>query len=63
MKRTLAVMYASYSLRMDGEAIKESTARGHHNYKAVWSPVIWHKLPVLSEQDNCHDRQGVGREQ
>ena len=26
----MAVMYASYSLRMEGEAIKESVVCGHH---------------------------------
>ena len=53
----LAVVYASYSLRM--EAIKESVVCGHHIYKEVWSPVIEQEVQVLSEPNNCHDRQAV----
>ena len=29
--------YTNYSLRMEGETIKESAVRGHHIYKEVWS--------------------------
>ena len=37
IKWQMAVVYASYSLRMKGEAIKESVVRGHHVDKEVWS--------------------------
>ena len=33
----------------------ESTVRGHHVYKASWSPYIGEKLPVQCEVNNIHD--------
>ena len=51
-------MYASYSLRMEGEAVQQSAVHGHHIYKKVWRPDIGQELPVLPEP-NCHDRQVV----
>ena len=53
----VAIMYASYSLRMEGEA--KSVVCVHHVYKEVWRPVIGQELPVLSEPNNHHERQAV----
>ena len=33
----------------------ESTVRGHHVYKASWSPYIGEELPVQREVKNIHD--------
>ena len=55
----MAVMHASYSLRMEREAIKESVVCGHHIYKGVWRPVTGHEFPVLYEPNNHHDIQEV----
>ena len=33
----------------------ESTVRGHHVYKASWSPYIGEELPVQREVNNIHD--------
>ena len=33
----------------------ESTVRGHHVYKASWSPYIGEELPVQCEVNNIHD--------
>ena len=33
----------------------ESTVRGHHVYKASWSPYIGEELPVQCEANNIHD--------
>ena len=33
----------------------ESTVRGHHVYKAAWSPYIGEELPVQCEVNNIHD--------
>ena len=52
-------MYASYSLRMEGEAVKESIVCGHHIHKKVWGPIIGQELPVLPEPNNHNDRQAV----
>ena len=43
-------VYVSYSLRMEGEAVKQSVVRGHHIYKKVWRPVIGQELAMLPEQ-------------
>ena len=52
-------MHASCSLRMEGEAVKESIVRGHHIYKEVWGPITEQELPVLPEPNNHHDIQAV----
>ena len=33
----------------------ESTVRGHHVYKALWSPYIGEELSVQCEVNNIHD--------
>ena len=33
----------------------ESTVRGHHVYKASWSPYIEEELPVQCEVNNIHN--------
>ena len=52
----MAVMYASCSLRMEGE---ESVACGHHIYKEVWRPVVGQELPLIHEPNNRHDRRTI----
>ena len=59
IKWWMTVVYASYSLRMEGEVVKESVVRGHHIYEEVWRPVIAQALPVLPESNNHHDRWAV----
>ena len=41
----------------------ESTVRGHHVYKASWSPYIGEELPVQCEVNNIHDDFAVAVEQ
>ena len=38
---------------------KESVVRGHHVYKAIWTPVIGEELEVRTEDDNDHDQHAV----
>ena len=35
---------------------KESVVRGHHVYKAIWTPAIGEELEVRTEDDNDHDQ-------
>ena len=35
---------------------KVSVIKGHHVYKAIWTPTIGEKLPVQFEDDNAHER-------
>ena len=37
----------------------ESTVRGHHVYKAIWTPVVGQVLHVQSEDSNKYDRFAV----
>ena len=39
----------------------ESTVRGHHVYKASWSPYIGEELPVQCEVNNIHDDFAVAQ--
>ena len=45
--RTLPTMATTFRI--------ESTVRGHHVYKAAWSPYIGEELPVQREVNNIHD--------
>ena len=38
---------------------KESVVRGHHIYKAIWTPVIGEELDVQTEDSNHHDQHAV----
>ena len=38
---------------------KESVVRGHHIYKASWTPSIGEELPVQREDGNQHDDHAV----
>ena len=40
-------------------AILESCVRGHHIYKAVWSPFVGEELVCLMEDNNSHDQYAV----
>ena len=55
--RTLPkLMFAfHYQLTMATTFRIESTVRGHHVYKAAWSPYIGEELPVQREVNNIHD--------
>ena len=44
---------------METEAVKESVVRGHHVYKAVWTPLIGEELPIFPEPGNVHDKRAV----
>ena len=55
----MTVVYASYSLRMEGEAVKESVVCGNHIHKEVWRPVNGQEHSVLPEPNNHHERQAV----
>ena len=33
----------------------QSTVRGHHIYKDIWTPVIGEELTVIPEENNEHD--------
>ena len=44
-----------YQLTMATTFRIESTVRGHHVYKAAWSPYIGEELPVQREVNNIHD--------
>ena len=38
---------------------KTSVVKGHHVYKAVWTPFIGEELPVQPEDHNDHDEHAV----
>ena len=44
-----------YQLTMATTFRIESTVRGHHVYKAAWSPYIGEELPVQREVNSIHD--------
>ena len=44
-----------YQLTMATAFRIESTVRGHHVYKAAWSPYIGEELPVQGEVNKIHD--------
>ncbi len=37
----------------------ESVVRGHHIFKAVWTPVVGEDLPLQQEPDNSYDSFAV----
>ena len=37
----------------------DSVVRGHHIYKAVWTPVVGEVLAVQAEEDNSEDQYAV----
>ena len=45
---------------VESEALKESVVRGHHVFKAVWTPLIGEELPVFPESESAHDKRAVG---
>ena len=44
-----------FQITMATSFMIESTVRGHHVYKASWSPYIGEELPVQCEVNNIHD--------
>ena len=38
---------------------KASVVKGHHIYKAIWTPVIGEELPAQAEDRNDHDEHAV----
>ena len=54
-------MAASTSRRVAVRSVyeKESVVRGHHIYKASWTPNIGEELSVKREDDNQHDNHAV----
>ena len=51
-------MAASHSLCVPSSVEKESVVRGHHLYKAIWTPVIG-ELSLRAEDNNEHDNHAV----
>ena len=37
----------------------ESVVRGHHVYKAIWSPIVGEELEMCREPENRYDRHAV----
>ena len=52
-------MATSQDLHAPSSVIKESVVRGHHVYKAVWTPVIGELLPLRAKDDKEHDEHAV----
>ena len=52
-------MAASHGLRAPSSIEKESVVRGHHVYKAIWTPVIGEELSLRAEDNNEHDNHAV----
>ena len=52
-------MAVSQDLYVPSSIVKESVVRGHHVYKAVWTPVIGELQPLRVEDDNEHDDHAV----
>ena len=46
---------------MDGEITwsKSSVVRGHHVYKAIWTPYVGQRLQLSCEDSNDHDEHAV----
>ena len=38
---------------------KVSVVKGHHIYKAIWTPMIGEELPVQSEDNNYHNEHTI----
>ena len=52
-------MAASQDSHALSSFVKESVVRGHHVYKAVWTPVIGELLSLRAEDNNEHDDHAV----
>ena len=53
--RSLHINGMPFQITMATSFRIESTVRGHHVYKASWSPYIGEELPVQCEVNNIHD--------
>ena len=53
--QVLCTQLGHFQLTMATTFRIESTVRGHHVYKAAWSPYIGEELPVQREVNNIHD--------
>ena len=52
-------MSASQRVAVRSAYEKKSVVRGHHVYKASWTPTIGEELPVEREDGNQHDNYTV----
>ena len=43
----------------DSRFVKSSVVRGHHVYKAVWTPALREELIVKAEDGNAHDEHAM----
>ena len=57
--QVLCTQLGHFQLTMATTFRIESTVRGHHVYKAAWSPYIGEELPVQREVNNIHDDYSV----
>ena len=53
--RYITNAFSLYQITMATSFRIESTVRGHHVYKASWSPYIGEELPVQCEVNNIHN--------
>ena len=47
------------STRLTALCVYDSVIRGHHVYKAIWTPAVGEVLLVRKEPANTHDRKAV----
>ena len=61
MRKTSRAGPASTAMASQGEAVcvLEGVIRGHHVYKATWTPTVGEILVVRQEPGNDHDRHVV----
>ena len=43
----------------DSRFVKSSVIRGHHVYKAIWTPALREELIVKVEDGNVHDEHAI----
>ena len=53
--QVLCTQLGHFQLTMATTFRIESTVRGHHVYKAAWSPYIGEELPIQRKVNNIHD--------
>ena len=61
MRKTSRAGQASIAMASQGEAVcvLKNVVRGHHIYKATWTPTVGEILAVRQELGNDHDRHAV----
>ena len=61
MRKTSRAGAASIAMVSQGEAVcvLDGVVRGHHVYKATWTPTMGEILAVCQQPGNDHDRYAV----